>query len=204
MAATTARGRPRSFDLDAALDASLELFWRDGYRATSTRELESRLGVNQSSLYHAFGSKAGLLTAALDRYEQRVDAALVTPLESSPLGLEALARFFADLHDWISADGKRGCLVINLAAEDDGEDAELTQRTRRYQQRVRSALARALQRAADLGEIAADTVEQRTELLFGLVLGLNLAVRGGATPTEVAVLLAGVEQQIEAWRLPTD
>ncbi len=202
MTTATTRGRPRGFDLDEALDAALELFWSEGYRTTSTRALEARLGVNQSSLYHAFGSKAGLLTAALDRYEHRIDEALVAPLEGSSLGLEAIERFFADLHRWITHDGKRGCLVINLMAEDGGEDALLTRRTRRYRQRVRTALEQALERAASLGEIGTDALPQRAELLFGMVLGLNIAVRGGASRAEVAGLLAGVQQQIAAWRLP--
>lgn len=203
MTTATTRGRPRGFDLDEALDAALELFWSEGYRSTSTRALEAQLGVNQSSLYHAFGSKAGLLTAALDRYEHRIDTALVAPLEGSALGLKAVERFFTDLHRWITHDGKRGCLVINLMAEDGGEDAVLTRRTRRYRRRVRTALEQALERAASLGEIGTDGLTQRAELLFGMVLGLNIAVRGGASRAEVAGMLSGVQQQIEAWRLPS-
>lgn len=202
MTTATPRGRPRGFDLDDALEAALELFWSEGYRTTSTRELETRIGVNQSSLYHAFGSKSGLLTAALDRYEQRIDAALVTPLEASTLGLEAIEVFFTDLHRWISHDGKRGCLVINLMAEDGGDDAVLTRRTRRYRRRVRNALQAALRRAAAQGEISSEALEPRAELLFGMVLGLNIAVRGGASRAEVTSILAGVQQQIAAWRLP--
>ncbi|MEX2549015.1 MAG: TetR/AcrR family transcriptional regulator [Nitriliruptoraceae bacterium] len=197
-----ARGRPRGFDLDDALDAALELFWREGFRATSTRDLEATLGVNQSSLYHAFGSKAELLAAALDRYERRIDAALVEPLEGSPLGLEAIEDFFSNLHRWITHDGKRGCLVINLMAEDGGADTAITRRTRRYRRRVRSALHTALDRAARSGEIAPTALDERSELLFGMVLGLNIAVRGGASRAEIGGIMTGVQQQIGAWRLP--
>jgi len=202
MTTATTRGRPRGFDVEEALDAALDVFWSEGYRTTSTRTLEARLGVNQSSLYHAFGSKAGLLAAALDRYEARLDAALVSPLERSTLGLEAIEHFFTDLHRWITDGGKRGCLVINLMAEDGGEDDLLTRRTRRYRQRVRTALGQALERAADLGEIDTAALAARTELLFGMVLGLSIAVRGGASQAEVAGMLAGVQEQIAAWRLP--
>ena len=200
MASTASRGRPRSFDLDQALDAALELFWRDGYTATSTRDLEGALGVNQSSLYHAFGSKARLLTAALDRYEALIDRELVAPLETRGDGLDAITDFLEALHDWVTHDGRQGCMVINLMAEDGGHDTLITQRTQRYRQRVRAAIHEALRRAAAHGEIADDGLSERTELLFGVVLGLNIAVRGGADVTEINGLMRGVYRQVQEWR----
>lgn len=200
MASTVSRGRPRSFDLDQALDAALELFWRDGYTATSTRDLEGALGVNQSSLYHAFGSKARLLTAALDRYEGLIDRELVAPLETREDGLDAITDFLEALRDWITHDGRQGCMVINMMAEDGGNDTLITQRTQRYRQRVRAAIHQALRRAAAHGEIATEGLSERTELLFGIVLGLNIAVRGGADSAEIDRLMRGVHRQLEEWR----
>lgn len=200
MSTTPSRGRPRTFDIDRVLDDALELFWRGGYRATSTRDLEAELGVNQSSLYNTFGSKVGLLEAALDRYERRIDAELVAPLEASDDGLAAIEAFFTALHRWVTHDGKRGCMVINLMAEDGGDDTTITRRTRRYRRRVRQALRGALQRAAARGETTPDALDGRAELLFGMVLALNIAVRGGATRREVEGVLTGVRQQIAGWR----
>lgn len=200
MSTTPSRGRPRAFDVDRVLEHALELFWRGGYRGTSTRELEAALGVNQSSLYNTFGSKAALLTAALDRYEGRIDAELVAPLEASDAGLDAIDAFFIALHRWVTHDGKRGCMVINLMAEDGGDDATITRRTRRYRRRVRRALHGALQRAVIRGETTSEALDERTELLFGMVLALNIVVRGGASSGEVGRILTSVRQQIASWR----
>src|SRR5918994_56481 len=98
-------GRPRSFDTDQVVDAALELFWHQGYRGTSTRDLEAGLGIGQSSIYNAFGSKLRLLEAALDRYEHQISDALVTPLERSHDGIAAIDGFFAALAAWITTDG---------------------------------------------------------------------------------------------------
>lgn len=42
------------------------LFWRDGYHAISTEQICKKAGVAKSSLYHAFPSKAAILSACLD------------------------------------------------------------------------------------------------------------------------------------------
>lgn len=62
------RGRPRSFDRDAALDAALHLFWAHGYEGTSVAALAAAAGVNVPSLYAAFGNKEDLFIAAVERY----------------------------------------------------------------------------------------------------------------------------------------
>src|SRR6202030_3262348 len=61
-------GRPRSFDIDKALDLALQVFWRKGYEGTSLSDLTKAVGVNRPSLYAAFGDKKALFRKALDRY----------------------------------------------------------------------------------------------------------------------------------------
>jgi AcrR family transcriptional regulator len=64
-------GRPRSFCTDKALDEAMEVFWRHGYDGSSLAMLTKAMGIKPPSLYAAFGSKEGLLKAALDRYAQK-------------------------------------------------------------------------------------------------------------------------------------
>lgn len=191
---TTTSGRPRSFEHQAVLDRALEVFWRNGYRSTTTRELEQELGLSQSSIYNAFGSKHELLLAALSRYEDRTTTELLAPLEQAPNGLDGIDRFFDALAWWVTHDGKRGCMIINLMAEDAGENAEITARTRAYRERVRNALEDALRRDA-VGEPAA-----RADLLYGMVLGLNIAARGGGLTAEVRRLVSSAHSVVAAWR----
>lgn len=196
----TTRGRPRTFDEDEVLDATLDLFWRNGYRSTSIRDLEAALGVSQSSLYNAFGSKRGLLDAALDRYEARIDTELLRKLDDSDDGLAAIDRFLDALRHWVTHDGHRGCMIVNLMAEDGGESGEITERTRRYREEVRRALRERLERAAELGETPSDAITERAEIVFGIVLGLNVAARGGADDGEIDGLLVAAHGAVNAWR----
>ena len=190
---TATAGRPRSFDRQQVLDNALELFWVNGYRATTTRELEQTLGLSQSSIYNAFGSKQGLLMAALATYEDRISETLVMPLETDPDGLTAITTFFDALADWVTHDGHRGCMIINLMAEDAGTDDEITDRTRAYRSRLKQALQDALDRAG-----VADS-EARSDVLYGLVLGLNIAARGGGFESEITRLVDSARAVVGSW-----
>lgn len=195
---STAAGRPRSFEPRRVLDDALELFWRNGYRATTTRELAAELGVSQSSLYNTFGSKRGLLMAVLDTYERRITTELVEPLEGADSGIDAIVGFFDRLAGWVTGDGRRGCMIINLMAEDAGGDAEITERTRAYRRRVRAALRDALRRDG-----VADA-RARADVLYAMVLGLNIAARGGAATSEVWRLVASARTVLQRWQAGHD
>ncbi|HYZ97475.1 MAG TPA: TetR/AcrR family transcriptional regulator [Acidimicrobiales bacterium] len=188
-------GRPRSFETDQAVDAALELFWLQGYRQTSTRDLEARLGIGQSSIYNAFGSKLRLLEAALDRYERQISDALVTPLERSLDGIAAIDDFFAALAAWITTDGRRGCMILNLMAES-ADEPEIGERTRTYRRRLREAFHAALQREPGVDPASA---EVRAELLMTAVLGLNIAAREGAGPDELRHSVGAVRHLLDDW-----
>ncbi len=195
-----AKGRPRGFDADAVLDEALDLFWRKGYRSTTTRDLEAKLGLSQSSIYNAFGSKRELMGAALDRYEVRIDRDLIQPLETSAQGLGAIDEFLQRFGHWITHEGRRGCMLVNLMAEDGGETDEIRERTRRYRRRVRAAVRRALCRAVGSGETGSEAVDMRTESVIAAVLALNIAARGGADLAELEALIGSARYQVASWR----
>ncbi len=200
-ASQRAPGRPRGFEADAVLDAALELFWKHGYRTTTTRDLESALGLSQSSLYNTFGSKKDLLEAALDRYEAMTDRELLRPMEQSSAGLAAIDTFFVDLGHWVTHEGRRGCMLINMMAEDGGETDAITIRARIYRTRVRDALRASVARAIAEGETRDIDADDCADLLLGLVLGLNIAARGGASDTELATLMDAIHAQVSGWRV---
>ncbi|HZD23057.1 MAG TPA: TetR/AcrR family transcriptional regulator [Acidimicrobiia bacterium] len=190
---TATPGRPRSFEPEDVLAKALEVFWRTGYRATTTRMLEKELGLSQSSIYNAFGSKRQLLLAALTTYEDQITTELVGPLEHAEDGLVGVHRFFDDLARWVTDGGKRGCMIINLMAEDAGESDEITKRTRAYRERVRSALEGALSHS-DVPDAA-----PKADLLYGMVLGLNIAARGGGLTEEVERLVGSAHAVVASW-----
>jgi AcrR family transcriptional regulator len=56
---------PKVVDVTRLFETAVEMFAARGYAATTTQEVADRAGVAEVTLFRRFGSKAGLLTAAL-------------------------------------------------------------------------------------------------------------------------------------------
>ncbi|EJT04895.1 TetR/AcrR family transcriptional regulator [Rhizobium sp. CCGE 510] len=115
---TRNRGRPREFDVEAALDAALRVFSERGYHAASISELTEAMGLAAGSVYKAFGDKRGIFLAAFDRYRAVRRGMLNAELDRVETGrdkLNALITFFASSsHGQI---GRQGCLVVGSAGD---------------------------------------------------------------------------------------
>ncbi len=193
-------GRPRKLEPGAILDEALELFWKNGFNATTTRELESHLGLNQSSIYNQFGSKQNLLQQALDRYEKLTTEKLLLPLQQGNEGLDDIQSFFNNLQRWVTRDGRKGCMLINMMAEDAASSDTITNRTRAYRRTVKQSFRRCLEVAGERGQLSNPETAHKAELLMALTLGFNISIRGGATRHEQKSLLNAVTEQLNSWR----
>lgn len=58
------------------LARALDLFSRRGYEGVGVQEIAESSGLTKPTLYHYFGSKAGLLQALLDEYAGRLSEAI--------------------------------------------------------------------------------------------------------------------------------
>jgi TetR/AcrR family transcriptional repressor of nem operon len=192
-------GRPRTFDTDEALAAAMRVFWRRGFRATTTRDLEDELGLGQSSISAAFGTKSDLADAALARYVGMIRRALLVPLRESDDGLAAIDRFLGDLSDWHCADGGRGCMLGRFMCEGVASEPKIAARIREYRDELHAALGGALARAAAAGEIPAERVDERRDLIVAVVLGMNLAVQAGYDVPGLRGLARAGRLQIASW-----
>jgi AcrR family transcriptional regulator len=112
------RGRPREFDLDAALDEALRVFSERGYHAASISELTEAMGLTAGSVYKAFKDKRGIFLAAFNRYRAVRRNVLDTSVAEAKTGREkvqAMLHVYADASHGM--EGKRGCLVVGSASD---------------------------------------------------------------------------------------
>src|SRR5260370_10300784 len=91
------RGRPRSYDPEAALDAAAQLFWAKGYVDTTLDELGAAMGMGRPSIYNAFGDKEALFLRALQRYRETVGTAPLRAMKAEESVRDGLDAFFAQI-----------------------------------------------------------------------------------------------------------
>ena len=168
--------RPREFDVNAALERAMDVFWSKGYEATSLDDLCEATGLSRSSLYATFGNKRDLLLQTVDRYIERRTPNIKAVLARQPNiheGIAALLREFID--QIVSGAGRRGCFLGNCAAELPRSDRTALARVRRGLARTEETFREALARAAAHGElpVGAD-VDALARFLTASFQGLRL------------------------------
>ncbi len=164
--------RTKEFDPDTALRAALELFWRRGYEATSMQDLVGHLGIGRASIYATFGSKRELYLKALDRYCADTGGRNAHLLCGSGPALPGIRQYIEAL-----VDEPKGCFVTNTAVElpHDESAAELVDIGLNG---LQAAIAGALVRAQDQGELAADKDPQAlARFLVTFVQGVRVLAK---------------------------
>jgi AcrR family transcriptional regulator len=175
-------GRPRSFDIDRALDRALQVFWRKGYEGASLSDLTKAVGVNRPSLYAAFGDKEALFRKALDRYLNGPAAYTQEALKepTARAVVERLLRGAADLNSAPRNPG--GCLTVQGALVC-GEAADSVRRElAAYRSAGEAALRRRFQRAKSEGDLpAAANPADLARYVATIVYGMAVQAAGGAS-----------------------
>ncbi|MBV9239124.1 MAG: TetR/AcrR family transcriptional regulator [Xanthobacteraceae bacterium] len=152
----SARGRPRTFDVDAAVERAMGVFWSRGYHATALPDLLRATKLSRGSLYAAFGDKHSLFLRALDRYIADALARIDMELAPDREPVDGLRAFLAGYIERTSgANGRRGCLLVATAMELAGQDAEVGRRVASFFKAVESRVTDALARAKTAGRLAA-------------------------------------------------
>jgi AcrR family transcriptional regulator len=121
------RGRPRAFEPETALAQAMDVFWKDGFAATSLDDVSAATGLNRPSLYGAFGDKRALYLQAYGQYRKRVNETFQPLFQArKPLRTKLRRILIAALDLYLSGeDGPRGCFTVLSAASDAIADPEL-------------------------------------------------------------------------------
>jgi TetR/AcrR family transcriptional regulator, copper-responsive repressor len=125
--ASRRRGRPRAFEAETALAQAMDVFWSDGFAATSLDDVSAATGLNRPSLYGAFGDKRALYLKAYGEYRKRVNEQF-QPLfvTSEPLRVKLKHILIAALDLYLSGpNGPRGCFTVLSAASEAIADPDL-------------------------------------------------------------------------------
>ena len=173
--------RTKEFEPDRALDSAMDLFWRQGYEATSVHDLVAEMGIGRGSMYGTFGDKRALFLAALDRFEESRVSRADEILEGSASAVEGIRRLFeTTIEGLVSYEPRRGCLLANTAVELAPHDEEVAGRISRYVRRTEDAFERALVRGRAAGEVPANKDPKAlARFLVSTLHGVRVLARAG-------------------------
>ncbi len=171
--------RPREFEQAVVLDRATDCFWRDGYEATSVRELAAQMGISGPSLYNAFGDKRTLFCHVLEHYAERSMRERIGRLEATLPPREAVCAFVREIVERSLDDpDRRGCLLVNSALELAPHDAELGREVAARLGEIEAFFRRAIVAAQRDGSVSPErNPADLGRLLLGVVLGVRVLAR---------------------------
>jgi TetR/AcrR family transcriptional repressor for divergent bdcA len=185
-----ARGRPRSFDVDAALDTAQAMFQARGYDAVGVAEIGAALGISPPSFYNAFGSKAALFAKVVERYNASYGQFAPDALYSADDLGEAIERLLlAAAGRYACKDGIAGCLVLDGTRSSQDEDAVTL-----------TTAHKAASRAMIEARIARDRPERAAELAWVVTIALNGLSASARDGADEAALIAFARVMAKGFR----
>jgi TetR/AcrR family transcriptional repressor of nem operon len=187
-------GRTRSFEIDDAEAALLDVFWSKGYEGSAVRDLCAATGQRPASLYAAFGDKDRMFQAAMNRYLAWIEGHLTPPAD----GRDGVRHVLETTCRLTLADrDRRGCAIINAVADRENLSPEANATVRQSFERLRELLRRQVH--ASFVSTPPAGAEAMVNLLVGATVSIRLLGRAGATDRELRSTTAGALDAFALW-----
>ncbi len=192
------RGRPRTFDRQAAMEAAMVLFWRHGYEGTSIADLTNAMGVTPPTLYAAFGSKEQLYAEVLLHYVAIGEQGRAQSLGTATTAYALIKQYLhlAAIH-FTDPTKPAGCMLqtASLYCAVENEGARATASTLRAT--TFALLVEKLEWAKATGELPADSNPQALARFYNaMIQGMSVQAIDGATAADLTEF---VEIALAAW-----
>jgi AcrR family transcriptional regulator len=192
------RGRPRSFDREAALERAMEVFWKHGYEATSISDLTQAMDINPPSLYAAFGDKERLFMEAVDLYQSRRREAVNRTFDEAPTAKDAVRSLLMEVAGQLCCpESPRGCLLVMSTVNCSDASQHVQEALAKRRAAMTARLKARLDRGVKEGELARGTDTAALADFYSMVIqGMSLQARDGASSK---TLVAAAETAMRAW-----
>jgi AcrR family transcriptional regulator len=177
------RGRPRSFDREAALDRAMLVFWRHGYEATSLAQLTAAMGVSPPSLYAAFGDKEKLFLETVERYRARGTDDVLRLMADAASAKDAVERVMLGTAAALTDPRyPRGCMVVLAAVSCSDQAADVQAKLAAYRALSEKQLRQRIEKGIADGDVPASASAAALASFYMAVLeGMSLQAKDGAS-----------------------
>jgi TetR/AcrR family transcriptional regulator, transcriptional repressor for nem operon len=146
-------GRPRDFDEEVVLDKAMDLFWKQGYEATSLEQLLSAMGMGKGSMYHNFGNKRAVFKLALNKFIKNFSGWLESEISKAKDPIIFIKEFFRNIPKQEVEAHKKGCFLGNTVAELACIDAGLAKEAAEHLVKIEQTFYKYIKEAQVAGKI---------------------------------------------------
>lgn len=176
------KGRPRTFDIDKALETALHLFWQHGYEGASISLLAEAMGINVPSLYAAFGNKEQLFLKTIERYSEQNGCMYLDSLPK-PTSREVARAILEGEVELVTREGTPdGCLMVQGALVTSPNSEPIRKMMADMRGMAEGWMRDRFQRAKEEGDLPADADPAALACyLMTLNSGLAVQARSGVT-----------------------
>lgn len=109
--------RKKQYSEEEVIEKATNLFWKNGFEATSMQMLEKEMGINKFSIYASFGNKDGVFMECLKNYSKKINI-IQNKLKNSNNGLAGVKQYFYDFIEFSKdLEAQKGCFVTNTFGE---------------------------------------------------------------------------------------
>lgn len=175
--------RKIEFDQEKVIAKAQDIYWTNGYEATSIQDLVDKLGISRSSLYNTFEDKHSLYISALALYQQRQIQQLQSAVDAFGYSRQTIETIFRSaLDNALAYDLCRGCFLANSMVEMAKHDADVAHLVTGYRIEIEEIFYQSLvaQTAGELTNVSDPRAVARH--LYSTLVGLNVLAKTRPDP----------------------
>jgi TetR/AcrR family transcriptional repressor of nem operon len=191
-------GRIREFDTTEVLLKSMNVFWTNGYQATSLENLMEATGLNKQSLYTAYGDKRSLFLKALDLYINISLEELTNKITNKKSPLKAISNTLMAIANSDLNVHPKGCLVSRSATEFGDRDPEISKMFDNFNSKTEKIIEKAITEAQTCGEVTKTlTAHHISKLMMTLVIGARVLQQSSAPDKDIQMTFKAIIKLIK-------
>lgn len=105
------------FERSEVIDKSMNLFWKNGFNASSMQQIVDATGLKPGSIYHSFGNKETLFREVLEAYTRKSLEKIRSTLDSARSVGEGVCMHLEGVVEQSTMDNYSSCLLVKTQLE---------------------------------------------------------------------------------------
>lgn len=178
--------RKKQFEEQQILTKATNLFWKQGFHATSIQDLVNYLKINRASLYDTFGGKEELFNKALENYRNQNKEAIKIFFKNQTSIKEGLKNLFLLAITGEKNVQENGCFVINCMTELIPNNSNMLEIAIQNKEEFEGFFVEYLKKGVENGEISSQkNIESIASFLFMFYSGLKVVGKTNPSKEEL-------------------